>query len=57
MKGITSQLDFGVVLVWYPRAEMVFQKNFQSAQLMSTDNHTGVATNLWAFIAIIYDVE
>ncbi|MFS8007983.1 hypothetical protein Hanom_Chr14g01267381 [Helianthus anomalus] len=29
MKVITSQLDFGGLPVWYPRAEMVLQENFQ----------------------------
>ncbi|KAF5779212.1 hypothetical protein HanRHA438_Chr12g0568091 [Helianthus annuus] len=55
-KVITSQLDFGGVRSWYPRAELALQENIRDATLVPSTNHTGRITSLWLYVKCMYNV-
>ncbi|MFS8021463.1 hypothetical protein Hanom_Chr16g01427671 [Helianthus anomalus] len=54
MKVITSQLGFGGVPVWYPRAQVIRQEDMNIASSVPTNQHNGRTTYLWIFATIFF---
>ncbi|MFS8002191.1 hypothetical protein Hanom_Chr13g01199181 [Helianthus anomalus] len=57
MRVITSQLGFGGIPAWFPRAEVVLQQSIKHTMLIPSAHNTGLETHLWLFTQIIYGEE
>ncbi|MFS7930058.1 hypothetical protein Hanom_Chr04g00339691 [Helianthus anomalus] len=52
---ITSQLDFGGIRNWYPRAQVVLQEKLNVPSLVPSPNHSGHKTYLWMYVKSMYN--